>query len=116
MNFRFLICAALSLISVSAFAQKTKTVVVYDSPDHSEWHTEKVVESNYAPYEFAFDLDLLKPENIRYRQVNDTTTYTPEEFEAKAKKDAEKGRVEIQYIKEKDPHKKDSLFQVLQSL
>lgn len=57
MNFRFLICVALSLISVSAFAQKTKTVVVYDSPDHSEWHTEKVVESNYAPYEFCYDLN-----------------------------------------------------------
>lgn len=116
MNFRFLICVGLSLIGADALAQKTKTVVVYDSPDHSEWHTEKVVESNYAPYEFAFDLDLLKPENMRYVQLYDTTTYTPEEFEAKAKKDAVKGRVRLQYIQEKDPQKKDSLYQVLQSL
>ncbi len=116
MNFRFLICIALSLISAGAFAQKTKTVVVYDSPDHSEWHTEKVEESNYAPYEFAFDLDLLKPENMRYVQRDDTTTYTPEQAEAKAKRDAVKGRLELQYIQEKDPIKKDSLYQVLQNL
>lgn len=76
MNFRFLICVGLSLIGADALAQKTKTVVVYDSPDHSEWHTEKVEEYHYAPYEFCYDLNNVDTTwNADVRRFNDSLSH-----------------------------------------
>jgi len=54
---KYLILFVLLFISASLYSQEVKTVIIYDSADHSQWHSEQVTESKYAPYEFCFDLD-----------------------------------------------------------
>ncbi len=56
---KILFIIGLMFVAFNVDAQTTKKVVVYDSPDHSQWHTETIKEGGYTGHEYSFDLSLL---------------------------------------------------------
>ncbi len=61
----------LIFVAFNVDAQTTKKVVVYDSPDHSQWHTETIKEGGYTGHEYSFDLSLLDSiEYVPWKEVD----------------------------------------------
>lgn len=53
---KFLVLLLLVVMAKFGFSQNTQRVVVYDSPDHTEWHVVEYSETEFAPHEFDYNI------------------------------------------------------------